>query len=201
MDQGVLECLKKKYRRRLLQSLLQATEGENTIMDFLKTVNVKDVVYWLADSWNEVKQETLNKSWNKILKTPEETENDSDDEDNLPLSHLIRKLPGCENSNETEVTDWINNDEQHEITDAAIIEMVNEPAEENEEDETEGTVTVPVMTHSEGLAALEAAMCYVEQQPEATATDNLLLRRWRDIAASKRCNVLKQKTLDDFFKV
>lgn len=34
MDQGVLECLKKKYQRHLLQSLLQATEGEGTIIDF-----------------------------------------------------------------------------------------------------------------------------------------------------------------------
>ena len=48
--------------------------------------------------------------------------------------------------------------------------------------------------------ALDTALRYVEQQAEATPTDTMLLRRWRDIAAKKRGSILKQKTLDNFFK-
>jgi hypothetical protein len=40
-------------------------------------------------------------------------------------------------------------------------------------------------SHSEGLNSIETALAYVEQQREATATDALLFRRWRDLAAKK----------------
>lgn len=53
----------------------------------------------------------------------------------------------------------------------------------------------------ERLAALEVAPRYMEQQPEATPSDNRLLRRWRDITAKKRGSVLKQQTLEGFVKL
>lgn len=198
MDQGVFECLKKKYRRRLLQRLLQTTEGEGTIVEFLKNTTMKDVVYWVAESWDDIKTETLKKSWNKILKKENNSCNTTDEHD-LVLARLIRKLPGREQSNENDVSEWLNSDEQFEVTDDSIVEMLNEAAEENS-DEDVTAETVPVMTHAEGLAALDTALRYVEQQAEATPTDTMLLRRWRDISAKKRGSILKQKTLDNFFK-
>lgn len=71
MDRGVLECLKKKYRRRLLQSILNA-EDKKSIVDALKKVTVKDVTYGIIESWNDIKPETISKSWRKILQeTPD----------------------------------------------------------------------------------------------------------------------------------
>ena len=43
------------------------------------------------------------------------------------------------------------------MTDDSIIEMLNEAAEENS-DEDVTAKTVPVMTHAEGLAALDTAL-------------------------------------------
>jgi hypothetical protein len=43
-----------------------------------------------------------------------------------------------------------------------------------------------INSHSEGLNSIETALAYVEQQREETATDVLLFRRWRDLAAKKR---------------
>ena len=40
-----------------------------------------------------------------------------------------------------------------------------------------------MITHTEGAAALETALRYVEQQNDATAADILLIKRWRDNAA------------------
>lgn len=196
MDQGVLECLKKKYRRRLLQFLLQNTEGEGTVVEFLKKTTMKDVVYWVADSWDEVKAETLKKSWNNILKVDDNR--NSIDEDDLPLQNLITKLPGCENASDNDVSEWMNSDDQFEVTDGSIVEMLNESAEDSS-DEDISTETVPVVSHTEGLAALDAALRYIEQQPEATAADTMHFRRWRELAARKRGSFLKQKTLDSFF--
>lgn len=119
--------------------------------------------------------------------------------DDIPkLSNLISQIPGCKDASEIEVAEWMKSDEQYELTDASIIEMLNEPTEDGEEEDLEETA--PKMSHSEGLTALEAALRYVEQQPEATPTDTLLFKRWRDIAAQKRCNIHKQKSIKDFFK-
>lgn len=200
MDQGVLECLKKKYRRRLLQSILHSDDNESVI-DALKKVNVKDVTYWISESWNEIKPETISKSWRKILQETPEVRPDAptdvyEDEDDVPLSNLIRRLPGCEMAQHDAISEWMNEDEQLEVTDETIVDMVNNTQQCEDENETEA---VPLMTHTEGYTALEAAMRYVEQQPEATPTDVLLLRRWRDIAARKRCSFSKQKTIHSFF--
>jgi hypothetical protein len=42
-----------------------------------------------------------------------------------------------------------------------------------------------INSHSEGLNSIETALAYVEQQREATATDVLLYRRWRDLVAKQ----------------
>jgi hypothetical protein len=47
---------------------------------------------------------------------------------------------------------------------------------------------------------METALAYVEQQREATATDVLLFRRWRDLAAKKRKEAQKQIPITNFLK-
>jgi hypothetical protein len=50
------------------------------------------------------------------------------------------------------------------------------------------------------LEALERALLYVEQHSKATPTDVILMKRWRDIAASFRCSTFYQKKITDFLK-
>jgi hypothetical protein len=57
-----------------------------------------------------------------------------------------------------------------------------------------------INSHSEGLNSIETALVYVEQQREATATDVLLFRRWRDLAAKKRKEAQKQIPITNFLK-
>jgi hypothetical protein len=52
----------------------------------------------------------------------------------------------------------------------------------------------------EGLNSIETALAYVEQQREATATDVLLFRRWRGLAAKKRKEAQKQIPITNFLK-
>ena len=47
MDQGVLEALKRWYRKALLQKLLLEDENGRSIVEFVKQINMKDVVYML----------------------------------------------------------------------------------------------------------------------------------------------------------
>jgi hypothetical protein len=60
--------------------------------------------------------------------------------------------------------------------------------------------TTEVISHTEGLEALERALLYVEQHSKATPTDLNFMKRWRDIAVSSRRSTLYQKKITDFVK-
>jgi hypothetical protein len=57
-----------------------------------------------------------------------------------------------------------------------------------------------INSHSEGLNSIETALGYVEQQREATTTDALLFRCWRDLVAKKRKEAQKQILITNFLK-
>jgi hypothetical protein len=67
MDQGVVENLKRNYRKYLLQYLLNEQNGGGTLLESIKNINHKEVIYWLADSWNHVKASIIQKSWSKLI--------------------------------------------------------------------------------------------------------------------------------------
>uniref|UniRef100_A0A1X7UYL5 DDE-1 domain-containing protein n=1 Tax=Amphimedon queenslandica TaxID=400682 RepID=A0A1X7UYL5_AMPQE len=66
MDQGVIQAVKKRYKK-LLRRLIIEDDCGTSVSDFLKGVNLKVVVDLIHESWNEVTKETIRKSWNKIL--------------------------------------------------------------------------------------------------------------------------------------
>jgi hypothetical protein len=74
---------------------------------------------------------------------------------------------------------------------AHLVEMIESDSDE---------ATTEVISHIEGLEALERALLYVEQHSKATPTDVTFMKRWRDIAASSRCSTLYQKKITDFVK-
>jgi hypothetical protein len=60
--------------------------------------------------------------------------------------------------------------------------------------------TTEVISHTEGLEALERALLYIEQHSKAMPSDVIFMKRWRDIAASSRRSTLYQKKITDFVK-
>jgi hypothetical protein len=72
-----------------------------------------------------------------------------------------------------------------------LVEMIESDSDE---------ATTEVISHTEGLEALECALLYVEQHSKATPTDVILMKRWRDIAASSRRSTLYKKKITDFVK-
>jgi hypothetical protein len=203
MDQGVLENFKRHYRRNLLESILERVDGGEGLMDCLKAINLKNVVYWAADAWNKVKSSTLQKSWAKIIHQ-EDLILETNDEEEVPLHEMMRHLDGCEDIGQEEVEEWVtfDNKEQEELTDVDLIELINEREHEKSSDtESEGNEEEGIkISHLEAFDALNTALLYVEQQPEATASDILLLTRWRNIASKNRISVkLKQSKVDNYF--
>lgn len=202
MDQGVLENLKRNYRRLLLEQILDQVDNGCNLVDCLKEINLKNVAYWIAEAWSQVKNSTLQKSWSKIIK--QEMEPCADYENNNENLHeLVVKIAGCENLTQADVCEWINGDELvEELTDTELIKTVCNNGDETvlsdaSDNETEISAKI---SHSDGLEALQKALTYVEQQENATAADVLLIKRWRDIAAKNRNNAKRvQLKITSFF--
>ncbi|XP_067215686.1 jerky protein homolog-like [Linepithema humile] len=193
MDQGVLETLKRHYRRFLLQTLLENSSNNKTFKECLLAINMKNVIYWSAQAWDAIQRSTIQKSWAKILNSDSQSDEVLD---NIDLYSMMEQIPGCANVEKNDTDEWANGDDcEHELTDDEICQLVNseeEIADETGDNEMEESQYV---NHEEGLNALELTLKYVEEQSEATASDLLLIKRWRDIAAKKRMSKLNSLVL------
>lgn len=145
MDQGVLETLKRLYRRKLLGIIIAGMDAGKSVSECLRDIDMLDVALWISNAWEEVKTITLVKSWKKLLghkasqdwgDEEPETENVSDKTDE-EIIHLLKKVPGCDEINDDAVSEWMKEDEVHEFTDSDIIDLVNSEPALNESDQEE----------------------------------------------------------------
>ncbi|XP_054706774.1 uncharacterized protein LOC129216585 [Uloborus diversus] len=150
MDRGVLQMLKRRYRRRFLKSLL--------LLSCPKKCRVRK-------------------------------------KESKKLVSLLENIPGCGCVSEEAITEWMESDEVHEMTDDDNVEMVVQEEIPEEEEE----ITENLIPHSEGFKMIEAALEYKSQQEEATLADVIYLCKWRDIASRKRAEKQKQFSIKDFF--
>ena len=89
--------------------MLIEDEADTSMMDILKSVNIKDAVYMSAQAWYDLPATTLVKSWHKILGDNEET---ATEPTSLPTSEfqpLFNEL-NCELS-DGEITEWLYEEE------------------------------------------------------------------------------------------
>ena len=61
MDQGIIKKLKTGYRKRLLRRIIARINSVETGDKLIKSVNVLDAIYWVAQAWQDVTQETIQK--------------------------------------------------------------------------------------------------------------------------------------------
>lgn len=78
MGQGVLESIKHRYRKKILEELDLRDEDGTSIVNFLKGINMLKVAKKIAASWNEIKENTLRLSWRKILPLEDDEESQED---------------------------------------------------------------------------------------------------------------------------
>lgn len=167
-------------------------------------ISLKDVIYWIAESWDLVSACTIKKSWNKLLNTESDGDDnkiENDDYDFEDLQPLIKLIPECRDVTQDDIIEWNNSDEICEISDSDLVNIVQQSDDDEcENDEVDAAELSPKISHQDGYDAITKALDYVEQQTEATPTDVLFLQRWRSIAAKKRQNNLKQSQITQFFK-
>lgn len=113
MDQGIIEQLKRVYKRNLLRLILTPDTSEG-VTKLLKGITMLDVLNFVSFAWDQVQEDSIRKCWKKLF--PLEGENpDSTVSHQLSGRHvlnLIRALPDCSEATEQDAEDWLNNDAQ-----------------------------------------------------------------------------------------
>ncbi|XP_049294140.1 tigger transposable element-derived protein 1-like [Anopheles funestus] len=69
MDQGIIATLKSYYLRRVFKQAIETIENvpEITLIEFWKKFNIFNAIQNISEAWKEVKQETMNGCWKKII--------------------------------------------------------------------------------------------------------------------------------------
>lgn len=72
MDQGIIQALKLKYRKKQLRRIIQkmAIDRAKAGSDFLKEINVADAIYWCAEAWEDVDPKTIIKCFRRCNMVP-----------------------------------------------------------------------------------------------------------------------------------
>nr|CAD7398000.1 unnamed protein product [Timema poppensis] len=76
-----LEKTKRIYRKQMLRRLLLAERDEESVLQFVKNLSLKDAIYMVADAWGTLTDDNLKNAWKKLWPIPE-TPNQGQDEAN-----------------------------------------------------------------------------------------------------------------------
>ena len=173
MDQGVLENMKRRYKRDLLLRLLNKENEGLNIAEFTKTLTILDAVMMSDKSWRERDESTIARSWSKLLSLPDVPESEGTDTSSIEIDAIMDELhvPTEERS------DWLmldNNDKgYHEYTDEEIVANVTKRIEEIDEEDDD--VITQDVTHAQACEALETVLAYLEQQPDIPFGTNVIV--------------------------
>lgn len=137
----------------------------------MKSLNIKDAIYTIADSWEELKPDTLQKSWRKLW--PEViTESDQiEDEQNNDTQEIIKDLQSVQpNFPASEVEEWIvqcdkNCETSENLNDDQIITAVLENnGEETVNEDSDGDADEPPtqISHTNAKNAFDIALQLVQ---------------------------------------
>ena len=188
MDQGVIEKLKRIYKKQVLRRLLLADNDEESVVAFSKKLNLKDCCYMLAESWELMTVDNLKNAWNKLWSIEETDKNDSEEQQlqqqqTNEITNLIQSIAGFQECDKEDANEWLESDtdpgfqilnEDEVIT--CVQEKYNSTEIETDEDEDDCDKNKGP-SHAEAFVALETAMMWYERQHECCSTQLLLLKR------------------------
>ncbi|GBL97633.1 hypothetical protein AVEN_49139-1 [Araneus ventricosus] len=140
--------------------------GSDSVLQLIKKVTIKDVIYWVSESWDNVTRNCLVKSWKKLWPSSADSSKVEQGEANKrEILPLIKCIPGCEDATEHTVTEWLScytEANQLYTDEEEIISLVeNKPQDDSDLEETDEPGNV-LVSHSEAANALEIAQYRVE---------------------------------------
>ena len=217
MDQGVLQAMKNRYKRKLLQKVIcsQDIDPTQSIKDIVKLHTVKDALYMLSDAWYELSPESICKAYDKLRIHSDNSESNSQPEfreDNIAES-MVEMLEHVQQPDNEEmpdaraVEDWLNQENglptSPQMSDEEILATVvgdsteGESACSDEEDEGEDEKLVST---KEAAQCFKKCLSWMESQNDIDPVQLMQLRRMMDFAMRSSYKSLKQTNMLEHFR-
>ncbi|XP_046538005.1 tigger transposable element-derived protein 1 [Equus quagga] len=131
LDQGIIKAFKAHYTRELYSKALEALKAnkETTMMDYWKSVTIRNVIDYVGTAWDSIKQATINNCWKSVW--PDCVENfegfesvtESIKNSVKNIMHIARQISG-------EGFDDMKEDDVEEILAEKAVEPTNEDLDE-----------------------------------------------------------------------
>lgn len=211
MDHGVIDAMKRRYRKKFLQQLLHKDDEDSDLLTFWKKFNLKDVINHISDAWDEMDSVSLARAWNKLWPTTTEIEGEVEGEN---LTNTISQLTSTAfNAENDETVEWLNCDSEDAgyqlLTEEGIVDEFLESESESVDDDYDGANSENESTENatdsrleakEASAAIQKFMDWYQKQDESDMMSTMYLRKLRAIAERKSETILMQKKLSDYFQ-
>lgn len=210
MDQGVIETMKRLYRKEVMMNLLDEVD----LMKFWKSFTIKDAIFTVANAWNGVKETNFKRAFYKIMTLEEDetiVESEEEEATTTELTALVRSADEFKEVDETEVERWIQcdkNEPGYQLfnDDDIVVQVLNQPGtsqpdsseNDSQDEENDGTVSIKRVSNREAEEAANVLLDYFEQRKSLDLTDILNLRRIRQTIKKDR-QILTQTKVTDFF--
>jgi len=199
MDQGVLQAMKNRYKRKLLQKVICSQDIDQTqsIKDIVKLHTVKDALYMLSDAWYEASLKSSCKAYDKLRIHSDNSKSNSQPEfrgDNIAES-MVKMLEHVQQPDNEEmpnahgVEDWLNLENElptsPQMSDQEILATVVGDSTESEsvcsDEEDEGKDEKLVST-KEPAQCFKKCLSWMESQNDIDPVQLMQLRRMMDYA-------------------
>lgn len=212
MDQGIIESLKRDYRKLFCQEIILHTRNSHEppcIQQFTKQWNLLKCFALLADAWENVANETMISAWNSILKGDNEPlalgESDSDE-----LMSLVTDAMRDDLTRE-EIEEWLNVEEiacaalKDQDPPMEIINISDDEGEDEDEDEDEGENENDLVGNN-SVSAIDAyngiiaAYTWLLTRWDVPQECFLSLSKAKNLAASVLLNENRSENVDNLLK-
>jgi hypothetical protein len=217
MDQGIIELMKKHYRKRMIQKMLIAI-GDGGKGD-LPVFNVADAINMIKAAWGEISQSTIQKCFRKggfversELAAALDTEEIHSDSDSEPGSSIIDsgqtlfERMAVHFADHMSYEDFLEVDSEVEtreesLTDDDIIRKVSQNNHDSMVEEAEDDEPEPIVpSHSTALRYVSELRNYMRRYGELTTSDVLLENLEKECLRIATNFGTKQTKVTDFFK-
>lgn len=190
MDQGVIEKLKRIYKKHFLRVILTAETAED-VQKLLKSLDILKCCHLISDAWDEVTEIVIKDSWKNIFPLYLEEQLDS-----RLFLNMINKIPEYDNITLEEINLWLNDDKQEcqvlnqEVLDQGLTELsehhedevdqkVNQENEEEENNEfLNDNDSTNNVTSESALDAIITFLFWYQTQNQCSLQDSQCIRKF-----------------------
>lgn len=111
MNQGIVEEIKKHYRRSFLREILLESD-EKSLLKTAKAMTMKTCCVKMASAWSEISDSWIRHSWRKLIPNCKVDSENSDitvDE----IKEILQRIPSYRNISNEQISTWLQVD-KHE---------------------------------------------------------------------------------------